>query len=360
MSIARVLVLAALIAGCARGQNHVLSLDGDEDHVEVQHSPALAIAGVMTVEAWIKIDSYPSHPAVIVTKMQRSPWEGFSLHLQGGFLFMAAFRAGLNPPYEQVSADWSTIAPRQWTHVAGVARPASLDLFVNGALVGSSPVQGGVSGTGAAYPLRIGYDAEAPTYNPDSELTGLVDEVRLWSVDRSGAEIAAGMHVELDGLPGLVASWHFDGNLLDNTGGHVGTLIGGALVMDPGPWPILPPAVTLSLSQPLGSGSLTLDVTAPTQANLINAFSLEPLNALQPGTGWWGGLHISLPDLAIQVGMNGPPFVGVADSSGAWTFSLPSGSLPVWLPNVYAVTHSFDSTWVTISGTSTVEFLDIQ
>jgi hypothetical protein len=41
---------------------------------------------------------------------------------------------------------------------------------------------------------------------------GLIDEVRVWNVSRTTAQIAAGMHTKLTGSePGLFAYWDFEG-----------------------------------------------------------------------------------------------------------------------------------------------------
>ena len=47
---------------------------------------------------------------------------------------------------------------------------------------------------------------------------GLIDEVRLWSTARSGAEIAANWKTSIDSATGLVASWHFNDALTDASG----------------------------------------------------------------------------------------------------------------------------------------------
>ena len=59
-------------------------------------------------------------------------------------------------------------------------------------------------------PLRIGwtYEEARPTQSP---FVGFIDEVRIWNVARTEAEIRADMNTELTGNePGLVAYWKFD------------------------------------------------------------------------------------------------------------------------------------------------------
>lgn len=96
------------------------------------------------------------------------------------------------------------ITPDEWTHVALVREGTALSIYTNGVLDGSGSWSGvfepEVLGRG-----RLGALTE-----------GFLDEMRLWDIARSGAEILADMNKSLAGpQPGLLASWRFDDFLID-------------------------------------------------------------------------------------------------------------------------------------------------
>jgi hypothetical protein len=120
-----------------------------------------------------------------------------------------------------------------WTHVA-VARSAdSVRLYVNGVLQRTGYVPFSVTSSG---PLRIGANRlnnAGPDAAPVFPFAGLVHEVRVWSVARTGAQIADAARgcVARQSL-GLVADYRFDegtGTTLRNASGtgNDGTLRNG-------------------------------------------------------------------------------------------------------------------------------------
>jgi hypothetical protein len=112
---------------------------------------------------------------------------------------------------------------------------------------------------------------------------------------------------------------------------------------------------TLGVTQPSGPGSVRLEIVNGIPfARYITAVTFDPTNGTSPGTGWWGGLHIALPDLIIQYGTGAPPFTGFLDSVGGAVFSLPGGSLISGLPTVYGVSRTTNGAVSTITGTTAV------
>src|SRR5690606_12645569 len=91
-----------------------------------------------------------------------------------------------------------------WNHVAGVYDGAEMRLYINGELDSSQNVSGAISTS--AGPLFIGADPTESRY-----LAGRLHDVQLWSVDRTGAQIAAAMTTPPTGAEaGLVGYWPFD------------------------------------------------------------------------------------------------------------------------------------------------------
>lgn len=89
--------------------------------------------------------------------------------------------------------------------------------------------------------------------------------------------------------------------------------------------------VTLELTQPFGSGSLSIRNYCGTPNYLyFTALSFDSANAPQLANGWWHGLHVSLSDLLTQWTSGVPDvFRGTFSQQGSSTnLSLPAGSIP--------------------------------
>jgi hypothetical protein len=79
--------------------------------------------------------------------------------------------------------------------------------------------------TSSPQPLSIGA-VPLPNAVAATAFRGQVDEVRLWSVARSPADILANAVNELSSGVGLIDAWHFDGNA--NGGTFMGLAFGGS------------------------------------------------------------------------------------------------------------------------------------
>lgn len=101
-------------------------------------------------------------------------------------------------------------------------------------------------------------------------------------------------------------------------------------LFSPGGCPSTPASFALQVTQPAGSGSIALDVVGGVaSAPYITAFSFNPVNAGAPHTGWFGGLHVSFPELGAIMSC-GFPFIGFLDANGesTWASAIPAGPLP--------------------------------
>ena len=105
----------------------------------------------------------------------------------------------------------AVIVPNQWLpdsmwrHYAGTYDGVVMELFVNGASVGQSP-HGTGGPTSAIEDLVLGMRATGGIF-----FTGALDEVRVWDVVRTAAEIQQSYNMSLAGSePGLVGYYRFD------------------------------------------------------------------------------------------------------------------------------------------------------
>ncbi len=189
---------------------------GDERVLRIPRAPSLEPSGPFTIECWIKGDNSYA-PGRIVRKMEPIG-VGYTLEFGGplqrirGIVADASSWAGVtdvrdNGAYRMV-----------WTHVAFAVTPGvSMDLYVNGVHVRSSPTLQGLQHTGD---LVVG-GSILPS-GISEEFVGYIDELRFWRVARSEAEIARDRFRRLSSGPGLVSAWHFDGDLLDAYGTNHG------------------------------------------------------------------------------------------------------------------------------------------
>ena len=119
----------------------------------------------------------------------------------------------------------------KWQHVAAVYDGSQMLLYRDGALVATRAENRSLLAD-ASVPLKIGGSPGA-WVPPARYFTGRIDEVRVWSVARTAAQIKYTMFGSVSGETGLAASYQMSNgsgtSLTDNSGnGHTGTLTAGA------------------------------------------------------------------------------------------------------------------------------------
>jgi hypothetical protein len=174
-----------------------LAFDGTNDYVNIDDHSSLDFTTNYTLEAWIKPQAF-NFLGGIISKYQTSGANGFTLRLSG------------SSPYNGLDFDGMTtqnniLSAGQWYHIAAVNNNGTRTLYVNGeitALSGTPPtIQANDN------PLRIGVDFLAsPRY-----FNGEIDEVRIWNVARTEAQIREFMYQALTGdKTGLVGYWQLN------------------------------------------------------------------------------------------------------------------------------------------------------
>ncbi len=227
--------------------NNAMDFDGTDDFVSVPDDPSLQFGtGDVTIEAWFYFDGNPKNAGIVSKHNSGTPFEQLTISITDGIfnglpgskVFIEALPdgrsfVGLDPgPNDRfvASIDDLTVG---WHHVALVQDyDIGLTLYLNGINQGTSTTDhGGLTFNITGQPLTIG------SFNGSGFFDGQVDEVRVWNVTRSEAEIRGSIHTPLGGgEAGLVAYYSFDQgipggtnsgltNLLDGTGnGNTGTL----------------------------------------------------------------------------------------------------------------------------------------
>jgi hypothetical protein len=172
----------------------------------------------VTLEAWIKPQGLSSGSTYDILRQEipgfARPWPppapDWLLSLSDGNLVFGLSTSPLNqwiPPYQTLSAP---IDPVQfgnglWHHVAATYDGTNTLIYQDGVQVASGTQSGnGIVFSGGSAAIGSMARAGGEFFN------GLIDEVRIWSVARSQAEILGTMNQPLSGVePGLVAYFPF-------------------------------------------------------------------------------------------------------------------------------------------------------
>lgn len=198
----------------------------------------LPIPGDFTLEAWVNPSS-TSGETCILAEDRNGQGEGqFRFGITSGHLFFLMSDATSNTGGLYTGTGYALESPASlplatWTHVAVAKLGTAFTLFVNGTQVAQFTTTGGplVYG-GPAVAFRIAARVGSDGASADEVYDGIIDEVRVWNIARSGAEIAANMSQTVSPSdPGLLAYWRFDDGAglvaSDEENLYPGTLVDG-------------------------------------------------------------------------------------------------------------------------------------
>ncbi|GCL41923.1 beta strand repeat-containing protein [Dolichospermum planctonicum] len=213
--------------------NFGLSFNGVDNYVEIPHSAALSL-NTFTLEAWVNQTQIKGDYQPIITKQNNGGSErnyGLFIVPNGSrlnFTFQDSYGNGVGFETTQGS-----LTLNQLTHVAATYDGAKLSLYINGQLDTS------VDWVGTPFqnnsPVKIGRELNA--WNP---FAGQIDDVRIWNVARTQAQIQANYNQQLVGNEtGLAGYWNFNepsgSTALDKTiNGNNGNIIGATHVNQTG------------------------------------------------------------------------------------------------------------------------------
>jgi hypothetical protein len=183
----------------------------------------------ITVEAWVTYDETTITPAgnawpTLIRKNVAPGGEEYFLRVNAGSTANRVLTWKVVTAGGAVNASWNFAAGElsTLTHVAGVwdAVAGEARLVVNGATVATATGTGPLVDNGGAARIGGGDPSVPENWN------GVIDEMRVWSVALTDAQIAASMFTQILTGANLVASWILEGDALDYTGnGHDGTLV---------------------------------------------------------------------------------------------------------------------------------------
>jgi len=202
------------------GVQNNLYFDGNvsNGYVDCGNDPTLNITGSITVEAWINIDgtTFKDWRRIVEKDWATSYFLGSG---DGTNDFSISFCMDPDASTANVLQTGSNVIdPHVWNHVAGVWDGTNLYIYVNGILEASMPWSNTVDGSTNVTEIARHFGAGSHHFR------GNMDEVRIWNVARTAAQLQHDMHRELinpASETNLVAYYQFNQtggtNLPDNS-----------------------------------------------------------------------------------------------------------------------------------------------
>ena len=206
--------------------NYALDFDGSNDYVKISNSSDINTGGAIhtqkTIEAWFKIEDKNITSRKQTIYEQGGTVRGLNIYVYGGNLYVG----GWNEPNGE--SDWdpgtwlstNSIQSNTWHHVALTLNGGNS--VTNNAFKGY--LDGTQFGSGQGSKLwnhggdvSIGRNKDTKfhsgDYNSARYFAGMIDEVRLWNVERTASQIAAKKDTILAGNEsGLTAYYNFQEN----------------------------------------------------------------------------------------------------------------------------------------------------
>lgn len=193
------------------GSHYGISLGGNRANVTVPDDSTLNFTGSITLEAWIKVDSFkPSGVSNLIISKHGSRG-GYDLRCNPNRT--AQFRFG-------TSSGWKTLASNkrlntgEWYHIAGTYDGDTMSLYINGKL-SKRRFDTASLGIASRLPLMIGqYSKFGPISTGGKNFDGEIDEVRIWSTAVSKETIrnwtCRKVNAYHPNIKDLRGNWRFD------------------------------------------------------------------------------------------------------------------------------------------------------
>jgi len=162
-----------------------LTFDGSSAVVSIASSSSLRLTTAMTLEAWVKPTSVSSQWRDVIYKGNDN------YYLEGTSNQSGHPATGGSFASDTVYGP-STIAVNAWTHLAATYDGSTMKLYVSGSLVPGAARSGRIATSNNA--LQIGGDSFYGQY-----FAGAIDEVRVYDVALSAAQIQSDMNTPVGG-----------------------------------------------------------------------------------------------------------------------------------------------------------------
>ncbi|RJP62004.1 MAG: LamG domain-containing protein, partial [Ignavibacteriales bacterium] len=175
-------------SGAFAETKNALQFDGEDDYVNCGNGAMVQCNGTqsLTVEAWVKPTA--AFWGAVVSKFQHHPThEGYSLEMFSDY--RVAFLFGNNWSNWLPLSTNIALTPNTWNHIAVSYDSDTIKIYINGRLDVSARWTDGCtdSGTDLVIGSRMGTTVYSTFFN------GNIDEVRVWNVARTEAQLRENM-----------------------------------------------------------------------------------------------------------------------------------------------------------------------
>ena len=209
-------ITATLTVGI-KPPGNALTFDGSGDFVQIGNANTFDARNMKTIEAWVKFNDLVNEQEIISKSTSSN---GLELIIYNRQLAVFAMGGGLD---RHVDYPTSNLVTNRWYHVAATHNGANstLTLYLNGVVVGTAQTPSGM--TNSADPLHLGKwnDPYSNRY-----FKGSLDEVRIWNVQLTQAQIQAGMYQEIDpATVGLQAYYKFSEGIAEGNNTAITTTL---------------------------------------------------------------------------------------------------------------------------------------
>ena len=307
-------------------------------YLHVASSEALKLNHPMTLEVWVKPTAGGGEWALVFGKQNNpsdaNPWYSYRFYAnsanssQKGFPRTVAFTVAKAGGYETGLGSTNLVPVDVWTHIAGVYDGQTMTVYINGLPESSMPMTSDMRTSDLG--LYIG-KASWTNYN---NYNGQMDEIRIWNVARTPAQIQTWMNLSLpEDAPGLVAYWPFNDTpgsptAADATSNnHVATLYNGAAIVGNATSPVNP--AVQCVFQTDGTAGALVNGEAVHVRVLPKGGSCAEVTAVAPAgysfAGWSGGctgamnpLTIPAVETDLAVTAHFTPIAVVGDGMTPW------------------------------------------
>ena len=183
----------------SQGGGYALDFDGSNDYSQHGTNSSLRPTSAITLEAWIYVHTNANWESAVSYATDNGATEsGYDLFCKGAGSNKWSIRVARVGMSE---GDWATdpyayLTTWQWTHVAGTYDGTTICFYQNGVLSTSETHSGDIDWSPLPENLYLGKFSDSDENN---YFDGYLDEVRIWSVARTAAQIADNIHVLLDG-----------------------------------------------------------------------------------------------------------------------------------------------------------------
>jgi len=262
------------------GSGNAINFDGIDDVVEVTHNAVLNFPGDLTVESWIKIPATQNNTAnpdnAIIEK-----WAGNNSGI--GYPFTIRFiKSTHSVSFARYNGSGSVgvdgiavVDDNKWHHIAATKTGSTLSLYIDGVLQGTGTDFVDLTNVNNTQNLNIG--SRGPLSSGPNQLTGAIDEIRIWNAGLTQAELRDRMCHKI--IPSdvlfnnLVAYYNFD----ESTGN---TVFDGSITANNGTMTNNPARVTsgaaignFSAHNYVTNGLPATNLTVNAQDNLTVAYT---------------------------------------------------------------------------------------